>query len=280
MSPRGICGLRGLPTRGTCSSPPRAGDSSTAPQQGSGVPPRGEPYRARPVGVPADKNGEAQDGGQVLERQVLQPHLPPRDQEGPGRAEGFPLLSFFLTNLNEHVSFNCDRSQDSRARALENETKACFGRFFPVLGRECHVSGPRTETLRLPVAQGGRREGAASLLKNNKPALHLSSEKAPRIRRLSGKPNSDKGGESPQRLNIKLCASDSDIMFRETFQTAHGKVSRFETPEHVTPRHQTRLEVCICAARARPRGLPQFREAARAAEGESGLGRSAPPAAF
>lgn len=108
MSPRGICGLRGLPTRGTCSSPPRAGDSSTAPQQGSGVPPRGEPCRARPVGVPADKNGEAQDGGQVLERQVLQPHLPPRDQEGPGRAEGFPLLSFFLTNLNEHVSFNCD----------------------------------------------------------------------------------------------------------------------------------------------------------------------------
>lgn len=118
MSPRGIRGLRGLPTRETCSSPPRAGDSSTAPQQGSGVPPRGEPCRARPAGLPADRNGEAQDGGQVLGRQVLQPNLPPaarppaplppRDQEGPWRVDGFPLLSFFLTNLNEHVSFNCD----------------------------------------------------------------------------------------------------------------------------------------------------------------------------
>lgn len=197
-----------------------------------------------------------------------------------GRSEALQPLPSLLTCPKSPAPGHVLGSQDSRARALENETKACFGRFFPVLGRECHVSGPRTETLRLPVAQGGRREGAASLLKNDKPALHLSSEKAPRIRRLSGKPNSDKGGEGPQRLNIKLCASDSDIMFRETFQTAHGKVSRFETAEHVTPRHQTRLEVCICAARARPRGLPQFREAAQAAEGESGLGRSAPPAAF
>lgn len=30
-------------------------------------------------------------------------------------------------------------------------------------------------------------------------------------------------------------------MFRETFRTAHGKVSRFETPEHVTPRNQSHL---------------------------------------
>ena len=34
-----------------------------------------------------------------------------------------------------------------------------------MLGRECHVSGPRTQTLRLTVARGGRREEARASLK-------------------------------------------------------------------------------------------------------------------
>lgn len=87
---------------------------------------------------------------------------------------------------------------------------------------------------------GGLR-GAASFFKNIKHALHPLSRKNHEFGgwgRAQGI-QTENGGEGPQRLNIKLFGSDSDTVFRDTFRTALGKVSRFETPEHVTPRNQT-----------------------------------------
>lgn len=66
----------------------------------------------------------------------------------------------------------------------------------------------------------------------------------------------ENGGEGPQRLNIKLSGSDSDTVFRDTFRTALGKVSRFETPEHVTPRNQTLQRFVYVPARRGPGPSP------------------------
>lgn len=105
---------------------------------------------------------------------------------------------------------------------------------------------------------GVPRGGAASFFKNIKQALHPFSRKNHEFGswgRAQGN-QTENGGEGPQRLNIKLSGSDSDTVFRDTFRTALGKVSRFETPEHVTPRNQTLQRFVYVPARRGPGPSP------------------------
>lgn len=133
--------------------------------------------------------------------------------------------------------------------------KRVWKAFFQSSGENAtsRVLGLRLSDSRCP---GGG--GVASFFKNIKQALHPFSRKNHEFGswgRAQGN-QTENGGEGPQRLNIKLSGSDSDTVFRDTFRTALGKVSRFETPEHVTPRNQTLQRFVYVPARRGPGPSP------------------------